>query len=218
MEDYLALRHRALRFARCDVADLRRIFCFLRLNWTKNKSIVRWSAYRALQAGSFGFTYGSHGLWYPTQNEEDSKVDVWGERTVWWKALKRPGGAQMAHLKKCYESVEWWKLEPRPDVVKTAEELKEHQRILTKADGDRVFVIYFPRNTQSIKATLTGLKQQTEAAVYSVELFNPRTSSVEELNRIAVTESELALPNRPSAEDWLFILRELTTDSEDYTN
>ena len=124
----------------------------------------------------------------------------------------------MVHLKKCYESVEWWKLEPLPDAVNTAEELKEHQRILTKADGDMVFVIYFPRNTQSIKATLTGLKQQTEATVYSAELFNPRTGSVEELNRIAVMESELELPNRPSAEDWMLILQKLTTNSEDYTN
>jgi len=170
---------------------------------------VRWSAYRAIQAGSFGFTYGSHGLWYPTQNENDSKHDVWGEPMVWWKALKRSGGTQMEHLKKCYESVEWWKLEPRPDAIKTTGKLEESERILTKADGENLFVIYFPRNTQNVKATLTGYQQQTEVAVYSVLLFNPRTGSVKELNQIQMIDGELLLPQRPSDEDWLIILRKI---------
>ena len=36
---------------------------------------------------------------------------------VWWESLERPGATQMGYLRKCYESVEWWKLAPRPDAV-----------------------------------------------------------------------------------------------------
>ncbi|MDX9981344.1 MAG: DUF4038 domain-containing protein [Lentisphaeria bacterium] len=78
---------------------------------------VREVAYRAIQAGSCGYTYGSQGLWYPTQNEQDTKTDNWGKPLVWWEALRRPGADQLAHLRKIYETVEWWRLQPRPDAI-----------------------------------------------------------------------------------------------------
>lgn len=78
---------------------------------------VREAAWRAILSGSFGFTYGSQGLWYPTQNETDRKTDEWGTPLVWWKAVQRPGATHLQHLRKILESVPWWKLAPRPDLV-----------------------------------------------------------------------------------------------------
>lgn len=103
---------------------------------------VREVAYRAIQAGSFGYTYGSHGLWYPTERADDETFKNWGKSVVWNKALQRPGGAQMRHLRACYESAAWWKLKPTPDAVKTGVELQESQKILTRSDGDRTYLIY----------------------------------------------------------------------------
>lgn len=94
---------------------------------------IRHAAYRAMQAGCCGFTYGSHGLWYPTQSETDRKFDEWGPPMAWWQAYKRPGGAQMKHLRACYESLEWWRLEPLPDVVRPEPKLDEQKRILGTA-------------------------------------------------------------------------------------
>ena len=78
---------------------------------------VREVAYRAIQCGSFGYTYGSHGLWYPTQNEDDPRHDQWGKRTPWWKALERPGATQLGHMRTIYESVPWWQLVPLTNAV-----------------------------------------------------------------------------------------------------
>ncbi|MBN8460210.1 MAG: DUF4038 domain-containing protein [Verrucomicrobia bacterium] len=78
---------------------------------------VREVAWRAILSGSFGFTYGSQGLWYPTQNETDRKTDEWGTPLVWWKAVGRPGAEQLGHLRKILETTSWWKLAPRPDLV-----------------------------------------------------------------------------------------------------
>lgn len=81
---------------------------------------VREAAWRAVMNGSCGFTYGSHGLWYPTQDERDRKHAEWGNPTPWWLAAERPGAAQLGHLRRILESVDWWRLRPRPDFL-TAE-------------------------------------------------------------------------------------------------
>lgn len=170
-------------------------------------SDVRWAAYRAIQAGSFGFTYGAQGLWYPTQDENDYEFQEYGEPLVWWKALKRPGGAQMQYLRQCYESVEWWELSPRPDVIRTAQTMDENQKILPKSDTGKTFLIYFPENTQNVEARLVGFLGGTEQLRYSVEIFNPRTGFTQTADDIAVAGGELNLPSRPSHEDWVMILR-----------
>ncbi len=78
---------------------------------------VRNRAWRAFQAGCFGYTYGSHGLWYPTQNEQDRHTKEWGKPTPWWSALKRPGAEQMGRMRAILETLSWWRLEPLPGAV-----------------------------------------------------------------------------------------------------
>ena len=78
---------------------------------------VRNRAWRAMQSGCFGYTYGSHGLWYPTQNERDTRTKEWGTPTPWWIALQRPGAEQMGRMRAIYESVPWWRLEPLPAAI-----------------------------------------------------------------------------------------------------
>ncbi|GEM_PF-2216846 len=78
---------------------------------------VRNRAWRAIQSGCFGYTYGSHGLWYPTQNEHDERTSEWGEPTPWWIALSRPGATHMGYMREIYESVPWWRLRPLPGAI-----------------------------------------------------------------------------------------------------
>lgn len=78
---------------------------------------VREAAWRAVMGGSFGFTYGSQGLWYPTQHADDRKTDEWGKPLVWWESVRRPGAAQLRHFRDILESAGWWRLEPRPGWV-----------------------------------------------------------------------------------------------------
>jgi len=180
----------------------------IQLEFSPNE--VRMTAYRAIQCGSFGFTYGAQGLWYPTQNEKDMKESEWGEVIPWWEAIDLPGGEQMKHLRACYESVKWWKLEPRPDAVEKEQDaveqtpvLKEKLRILAKVDGERTFLVYFPIDLNpEIEATLKlGDKTTPYAAVW----FNPRTG---EKTPIAGPISLPGpLPSRPSSEDWVLILQ-----------
>lgn len=163
--------------------------------------VVRRVAYRAIQSGSFGYTYGAHGLWYPTQNAEDRTFSNWGKPVVWWEALARPGGAQMRHLRACYESVAWWRLEPRPDAVSP----EGGRRIHAKADGDRVFLVYFEGGIgPKLKATLKG---GNAALAYAARWFNPRDGRTTKIpDAVRMPGGAWALPERPDGGDWVLIV------------
>jgi len=174
-----------------------------------NAERVRMAAYRAIQSGAVGYTYGAQGLWYPTQNAEDTRYSEWGKPLVWWKALALPGAAQMQHLRALYESVEWWKLEPRPNGIFALEPVIEEKRILVKAKDDEIFVVYFPR--QLDPGFKRGLLGTDPNAHYSVTWFNPRDGhyqpGAESRDR---DKRVLFLPTPPTSEDWILVLRKLT--------
>jgi hypothetical protein len=166
---------------------------------------VRRTAYHAIQAGSFGYTYGAHGLWYPTQTPEDKTFSDWGAPRVWWEALDRPGAAQMRHLRTVYESVEWWKLEPRPGAVTVEGKLKDATRPLAKSDGDAAHVVWFPMGS--------GAKSPASLACgggpYAATWFDPRTGKREPLAApLPVADGACALPARPDEEDWILVMKE----------
>lgn len=167
---------------------------------------VREVAWRAILSGSFGFTYGAHGLWYPTQSAEDRRFEEWGPPVLWSDALRQPGGAQMGILRDAMESVEWWRLAPAPDAARTAEPLPERRRILARTDGERVWLLYLPRgNPPALAIRLTGVPAD---AVLAAEWFDPRTGS-RTLAGVGLRPQSggVALPDRPDANDWILIYR-----------
>ena len=163
---------------------------------------VRRNAYKGIQSGSFGYTYGSHGLWYPNQDAADQTFNDWGPPLPWWEALARPGGGQMKHLRECYESVEWWKLVPRKtqDVLQGADD----KRALVKADGEGAFLVYFPGG--GAPATV-ALKAGREGTAYGVTLFDPRMGEARALPAVTVRGGRAELPALPDEQDWVLILR-----------
>ncbi len=170
---------------------------------------VRRVAYRAMQAGSFGFTYGAHGLWYPTQNAQDATFNDWGTPTPWWEALAFPGGVQMRYLRACYESVAWWKLKPcPPDQVVTRPPCGETERILAKGDGDREFLVYFP---PGVNPTLeTALLIATPQVNYRAYWFNPRNGEMAPVSGLLQARGGTCLmPPRPDRQDWMLIMRRM---------
>jgi hypothetical protein len=176
--------------------------------WDTAEDDVRHAAYRAVQSGSFGFTYGAQGLYHAIAMEPPPKFisPLFGDPVKWWDALAKPGGNEMGYLRKCYESVEWWKLEPKPGAVTTATALDDPHQILTKADGDRVFLIYFPRDLQpDLAATLHG---GAPAKTYTATWFNPRTGETAVVEkRLRMAEGRYDLPIRSDNKDWMLIVK-----------
>ena len=174
-------------------------------------AVVRRNAYKAIQSGSFGFTYGAHGLWYPTQDEKDETFKEWGTPIPWWQALALPGGAQMKHLRACYERVEWWRLEPVPaDRLENPLDGGARREAFLKADGDETILIYFASAAKPTPAPWLTL--EGEGGAFAATWFDPRSGKADPLpERLAAEGGRLRLPPLPDRQDWLLILRKAGT-------
>ena len=160
---------------------------------------TRRGAYTAIFNGSFGFTYGSHGLWNASPTSEDGK---WGKGVHWRDALNRPGGDHMAIMKQLLESVEWWTLEPRPQAVEPLGGKQVH----TLARDMSFFVVYIEAGVDPTRK----LKLWTEDRINGsqAEWFNPRTGERTAVpGRLKIWWMYHLLPDRPDDNDWVLIVR-----------
>lgn len=174
-----------------------------------NDANVRLVAYRAMQSGSLGYTYGSHGLWHPIHSHSERKEDVdkWGKPLPWWEALERPGGRQMNHLRKFYETVEWWRFRPRTNATIVFGKVHSPD-VLVMSDDIGRHIVYFPPGAANDVKLL--LKDGDAAAQYSARWFNPRTGGMEVMPQAIERDHRFVfLPKPPDQEDWLLLL-ELT--------
>jgi hypothetical protein len=160
---------------------------------------VRRSAYRAIQAGCFGYSYGAQGLWYPTQNAQDKTFSNYGTSLPWRESARRPGAEQMGILRRFYESVEWWRLEPKP--VRVAASVPEADRPLAQAAARELYVVYFPENFPLRQSAVLDEAHGS----FSAEWYDPRTGETRKVARTTGPQ----LPPRPDSQDWLLVLRAL---------
>ena len=161
---------------------------------------VRRTAYTAIQAGGFGFTYGAQGLYAGILSKDQPLTTArWGPVLTWKEAMSLPGGAQMQHLRACYESVEWWRLEPRVGAVPGS-------NILVKADRDQTFLLYFIGSGK--RKADSRLVQIPAGTRFAATWFDPRTGQQTVLSDgLVADEQGLALPERPDMQDWMLVLK-----------
>jgi hypothetical protein len=176
-------------------------------------SQVRRVAYRAVQMGSFGYTYGSHGLWYPTQSTDDQTMwSDWGTSPPYWEAVNRPGAAHMQILRNLYESVEWWNLEPRSEALifkgSTAPDDPYQPTAKAYAD-DSLYVLYFPQNADP-NAAYDLLLRTTDQLSFKAKWVDPQTGANTSMSSpLSALAGSCALPSRPSSEDWVLVLTKI---------
>lgn len=163
---------------------------------------IRDTAYVAMQCGSLGFTYGAQGLYSSVLDRtKPGPTAKWGPVKTWDEGLQLPGGAQMQHLRACYESVEWWRLQPLPNAVEPAANL------FVKASGSQTALLYFPARVKVSPGT--RLRDVPAAARYQAEWFDPRTGKRTKLGMALAADAKgLELPSRPNEQDWMLILQQ----------
>jgi len=168
--------------------------------------VVRRNAYKAVQAGCFGYTYGAHGLWYPTQDETDRKFDEWGEPIPWWRALEAPGADHMTHLRAAYERVRWWKLVPiATQRLAWQPDRKPGRGVWVKAEGDDTLFVYYAACEKPSPAPF--LQLEGEGGAYAVTVFDPRTGeATTPAGTVDAESGRLRLPAPPDERDGVVIL------------
>ena len=144
-----------------------------------------------------GVTYGGHGVW----GWDDGTVPPvahpnTGIPLPWQQALLMEGAEQIRYLADLFESMEWWRLLPAPELLFSQPGDQAKQRFVTvsKSPQGDLIVAYIPED-RTIQLTLTGLPDDLSAI-----WFDPRNGM-----RQPATSNGGQFTT-PAAGDWLLLL------------
>jgi len=169
----------------------------------------RVAAYKAIQCGSMGFTYGVSGVW---AMKWDAKVAGWDSysKYPWYVGVDAPGSSQMNYLKQFYTSFAWDKLVPRFSDPAWCSFVNPETSILSSTPEADRFVVYF---YQTAKTTGT-LKSLTDSKTYCARWFDPSTGkSILIADAFQSIGGAYTIPSKPDTKDWLLLVEDVTVKS-----
>jgi hypothetical protein len=167
-------------------------------------TIVRQVAYRAMQSGCCGYTYGAQGCWNAAWDQEHGRT-MWGD-LPWYSGVDLPGADQVGHMRRFYESIDWTSLRPDPTVFHTSDWVNAtaYPPNVSADPARRTIVAYFGetyRNGQGA-AYLAGLPD----ADFRLRWFDPRRGEFLAVDDpVPVTHGRIAVPDKPDGEDWVLL-------------
>lgn len=98
---------------------------------------VRFGGWAAMLSGAAGHSYGGGHEWRAHVPEAPEPKDIWPlERSFDRSTLDYPGARSLSFMAKFLRGIEWWKLEPRPDLV------REYASRHCLAEAGRQYVVY----------------------------------------------------------------------------
>ena len=159
----------------------------------------RMGAWHAVQSGSAGFTYGVTGIWVAGWHQKYCPALLSYSPDSWFSGMDKLGSEQVGFMKKFYEYVGWYELEPSFDCRYGKFEDRAHVSISHK-DQD-IFVYYF--YTEYHGGELTHLKQNVK---YQARWFDPITGVFIDAEDIITEDGSATLPYPPSPRDWVLLL------------
>ncbi|WP_231390065.1 DUF5060 domain-containing protein [Sphingobacterium pedocola] len=177
------------------------------LHWPKAISAdqVRETAWRALQSGSYGYTYGASGIWAMNWEAGDGQGWETWSKLSWYEAKDLPGSFQMGYMKQFYCALDFHLLEPRFGDNQYVKELDHNQHFLSSI-GDKVYVLY-SKTGKILSGRIVNMRPH---AAYAAFWFNPRKGTYHAAADSVVRpdrEGGYTLPNKPDDKDWVYVLR-----------
>lgn len=114
---------------------------------------VRRACYWSLLAAPpAGVTYGAHGIWsWESTAELPMSHPGTGVAPPWFEAMHLPGSDSMAHLKAIFGSIDWWRLNPCPELLEAqpGHERPAHFISAARADERDLAMIYLPEGGEA---------------------------------------------------------------------
>ncbi len=175
------------------------------VNWDpKNKGWfdaydARKAAYRAVFAGAFGHTYGSHSVWQFF--DTDRHPAVGHARTPWREAINQPGVAQMKYLRDLMGSHTDLSRIPDQSLIVGAEGAGALGPWATRAEDGSYAFVYLPQG-QAVTLNLGTL--QSGYGMTSA-WFDPRTGVTQASEPVSGSGNYVPPTNGPNG-DWVLIL------------
>lgn len=164
---------------------------------------VRRGVYRSLLvAPTAGVSYGAHGVWgWDDGKSEPTDHPGTGVPLRWKQALRMPGGEQMAHVAKLFESFDYWRLRPAPYLLAGALDIKDPATFVAVSRTDRgdLTVAYTP-----LRQTVT-LRSDLLPSSFDAEWHSPATGA--KLEAVAETDGLGRSFSPPGEGDWTLVVR-----------
>ncbi|MEO8392733.1 MAG: DUF4038 domain-containing protein [Chloroflexota bacterium] len=142
-----------------------------RISADMTRRALYWSL---LVSPTAGVTYGGHGIWgWDDGTAEPVAHPGTGIPLPWQQALVMAGAEQVRHLADLFESVEWWRLLPAPELLKSqpGNQAKHCFITVSKSVESDLIVVYVPEDRE-ISLNLDGL-----SANLSALWFDPRSGN-----------------------------------------
>jgi hypothetical protein len=153
---------------------------------------ARQLGYMSLLSGAVGYTYGAEGMW---GWESDST-----KGSYWKKAMQYPGSAQMKLMSEFFSGIEWWKLEPRHDLILNQSPDTVSTMTLAASKDDALLVAYLPDNDA------IELDTRSLAMGLTCTWFNPVTGEYFPCEEKINYEGRQRFV-RPDKGDWVLLLK-----------
>jgi hypothetical protein len=169
---------------------------------------VRKQAYRSVFAGACGLTYGHHSVW---QFWDPGRTPINFPAPDWQTALRRPGAAQMVHLKNLILSRPYLNRVPdqgmlpdlkvisRADVGDYVNPARAAYPCATRDSMGRYALIYFPQAAQTLSVDLSAFTGKSMA-----HWFDPRTGEYHPQGEFPDQIVEFTSP--AAGPDWVLVL------------
>ncbi|MGN6762630.1 MAG: apiosidase-like domain-containing protein [Leifsonia sp.] len=175
--------------------------------------MMRQVAYRAIQSGCCGYSYGAQGCWNAAWDQSEAESS-WGS-LPWYEGVDLPGGQQLGYLRQLYESLPWTALRPADHAFTADSGINEtfYPPSVAADDSTSTVVIHFGETYRPDEGG--GLLQNLPQAAYRLEWFDPRTGERSTVAaEAAPVDGRLPVPPPPSPEDWVLVASAIESEKK----
>lgn len=162
-------------------------------------------------SGSLGYTYGAGKRKAGTIRGDDAGGGVWlfnkdkASYDYWEKAMEWESAHQMTYLKKFFDAIAWWRLQPAPELIRNQPSLPVNTMVAAKSAAGDLVVAYLPDNAA------IELDMQPLAKGLSGKWYNPVTGNYFPVNQdFDYAGSQEFTP--PGEGDWVLLLTKKESD------
>jgi hypothetical protein len=146
--------------------------------------LPRSCGYLTILSGAAGYTYGCAGLWNWGQTSvgKDPQASPWS----WERGLHQPSSVEMKHMAEFFGGIEWWRLEPCPELIRNQPKDWTRRMVMGKTAKGDLAVAYLPDDpsiTIDMKAFPSSMQARwhnpkTSERLHGAPIFNSGDSTV----------------------------------------
>jgi len=166
---------------------------------------IRFAAWSSVMSGAAGHTYGGGHTWRVHLPERPTGIGSWPmDTSLSVNTLIYPGAVSVGFMGKYLRKLEWWKLEPHPELV------LENPSPFCLADPGNEYLFYL-RYGGSIKVDLSSQKPSDEFEYRWTDLVNSLDSRSGKIKGGSVVEIKCPedYPGVVNFKDWVLHLKKM---------